>query len=315
MTSWELMMKILVQNRPENSWQGGDYVQLNNTVEALRNLGVEVDISDDLVVPVDVIKQYDLVHLWNFSMIWTKYQLWVARKHKIPVVCSMIYHESDQFIPYHPEQQIMLNELSCAIFQTKGEMERVKRHLTLDESKVSFVQNGIDDFWRTVSDKVISMEGFVLTVGRIEPSKGQLDVALVCQTLGKPYVIIGEVTDKEYAIACANAGAIIKSPMTKEELKPWYYSAAVYIQPSRAETWGLCVDEAGSQGTPIVLTDHCEREDYDFIRCEYGNQKSIEKGILKAWDMPKDFTFAEGLKSWAGIGLQIKEIYEKICKK
>lgn len=305
------MMKILVQNRPEKSWQGGDYIQLNNTVAALRKLGVEIDISDDLVVPPEVIKQYDLVHLWNFSMIWTKYQLWVARKYKIPVVCSMIYHESDQHITYDL-QQIMLDELSSAIFQTKGEMERVKRHLTLDESKVSFVQNGIDDFWKTIDGIVPSMEGYVLTVGRIEPSKGQLDAAIACKTLGKPYVMIGEVTDKEYAIKCEEQGAIIKSPMTKEELKPWYFGAKVYVQASRAETWGLCVDEAGSQGTPIVLTDHCERDDYDFIRCEYGNQESIKKGILKAWDMPKDFTFAEGLKPWAGIGLQIKEIYEKI---
>jgi glycosyltransferase involved in cell wall biosynthesis len=304
-------MKILYCNRPKSAWNGGDYVQLEETANALRNLGVEIDISEDLVVSPETISKYDIVHLWNFSMPWTKYQLWVARKHKIPTVCSMIYHESDQWIPYS-NQQIMLDELQCPIFQTKGEMERVKRHLTLDENKARFIQNGINPYWKTISDRKVSMPGFVLTVGRIEPSKGQLDAAKACKELGYPYIIIGEITDKQYACDCEEAGAIIKGFMTMEELKPWYYSAKVYIQPSKAETWGLCVDEAGSQGTPVVLTTMCEREDYPFIRCEYGNQESIKSGITKAWNMEKDYTFAETLKTWDEIALSVLEIYQNL---
>ena len=83
-------MKILFQNRRKDLWQGGDYVQMEETARALRKLGYEIDISDEYVVKPDVIERYDLVHLWNFSMEWTKFQLWVARKHKKPVVCSMI---------------------------------------------------------------------------------------------------------------------------------------------------------------------------------------------------------------------------------
>lgn len=36
-----------MQNRKKSAWNGGDYVQLEKTAEALRRLGVEVDINEE----------------------------------------------------------------------------------------------------------------------------------------------------------------------------------------------------------------------------------------------------------------------------
>lgn len=304
-------MKILFQNRNRNLWQGGDYTQLDNTVVALRKLGYEIDISEEYVVKPNVIEQYDLVHLWNFSMEWTKFQLWVARKHKKPVICSMIYHESGEWISYNL-QQIMADELSYAIFQTKGESDRLKRHIKINENKIAYIQNGIDPFWLDTCSSRIPMERFVLTVGRIEPNKGQLTTAKVCRDLGVAYICIGEIMDVKYATECMKNGAEIHKPMTKEELKPWYYSASVYIQPSKAETWSLCVDEAGSQGTPIILTEACERDDYPFVRCKWEDFDSIRNEIKGSLDVKKDFTFKETLKTWDTVAEQIAKLYENI---
>lgn len=305
-------MKILIQNRRRSLWQGGDYTQLDYTVEALRKLGYEIDISEQYVVSPETIEKYDLVHLWNFSMEWTKFQLWVARKHKKPVICSMIYHESDAFIPYNL-QQIMMDELSYAIFQTKGEMERAKRHLTIKDEQIKYIPNGIDSFWLEISQSRLPMERFVLTVGRIEPSKGQLTTAKVCKDLGIAYICIGEIMDVDYARKCMENGAEIKQPMKKEELKPWYYSANVYIQPSKAETWSLCVDEALSQGTPCILTEMCERE-LPVIRCKWEDYESIKSSIQKAIEMKKDFTLSESLKTWDSVAQDISKLYEEISK-
>lgn len=304
-------MKILFQNRRRSLWQGGDYTQLDHTITALKKLGYEIDISEEYVVKPDVIEQYDLVHLWNFSMEWTKFQLWVARKHKKPVICSMIYHESGEWIPYHL-QQIMSDELSYAIFQTKGESERLKRHVSIEEKKIIYIPNAIDPFWLEPCTSRIPMERFVLTVGRIEPSKGQLTVARVCKSLGIAYICIGEIMDSEYATKCMQEGAEIRKAMSKEELKPWYYSAQVYIQPSKAETWSLCVDEAGSQGTPIILTEACERTDYPFIRCKWEDYESIKSAIKGSLEVNKDFTFKETLKTWDTVAEQIAKLYENI---
>src|SRR6185369_5798954 len=146
------------------------------------------------------------------------------------------------------------------------------------------IQNGINPFWLETSASRIPMEKFVLTVGRIEPNKGQLEVAKVCKELGFAYICIGEILDREYASKIKSFGAEIRPFMTKEELKPWYYSAQVYIQPSKAETWSLCVDEAVSQGTPVILTDMCERE-VPFIRCKHADESSIRKTILECWNL------------------------------
>lgn len=305
-------MKILFQNRSKDAWMGGDWVQLENTAEALRKLGVEVDINEDpFISPPERLLDYDIIHLWNFSMQWTKYQLWCARKWKKPVVCSMIYHESDAFVPY-PLQQIMVNELSYAIFQTRGESERAKRHLNIPEEKIKYIGNGIDSWWLNKSELIVPESPFVLTVGRIEPSKGQLACAKACQELDIPYICIGEGKDPEYIKEVESFGARVLPKMTKEELKPWYYTARVYAQPSHAETWGLAVDEATSQGTPVVLTSRCEREDLYFHRCEYDNVESIKSAIRVAWEEKKDFTKAKKLKTWDDVAKELLEVYKTI---
>jgi glycosyltransferase involved in cell wall biosynthesis len=305
-------MKVLFQNRRKDAWLGGDWVQLENTANALRKLGIEVDINEEpFISPPEKILDYDIVHLFNFSMQWTKYQLWVARKWKKPVVCSMIYHENDSFVPYDL-QQIMMNELSYAIFQTKGEAERAKRHLSVPEEKIKYVGNGIDSWWLEKSDKVVPYDPFVLTVGRIEPSKGMLACAKACKELKLPYICIGEGKEEEYIEELRAEGAIVLGKMTKEELKPYYFSAKVYCQPSSAETWGLAIDEASSQGTPCVLTSMCERDDYPFIRCEFDNVESIKSAIHEAWKLPKSYTHAKQLKTWDDIGREILDIYKTI---
>lgn len=303
--------RILFQNRRRSLWKGGDYTQLDHTVDTLRKLGYEVDISEDYVVSVATIQKYDIVHLWNFSMEWTKFQLWTARKHKIPVVCSMIYHEFEDQIPYNL-QQIMMDELSYAIFQTKGESERAKRHLTVPKEKIAIIQNGIDPWWLEQSASRLPMERFVLTVGRIERSKGQLEVAIACKQIGIQYVCIGEIMDEEYGHKIIELDAEILPFKDREHLKPYYYSASVYIQPSEAETWSLCVDEAGSQGTPIILTEMCERDDYSFIRCKPHDVESIKNAIRGSLEIGRDFEFKKTLKTWDEIILKISKLYENI---
>lgn len=304
-------MKVLFQTRQKASWIGGDLIQLEQTAEALRRLGVEVDISEEIfITPPEKLLEYDIVHLWNFSMIWTKYQLWSARKFKRPVVCSMIYHEGEDFIPFNL-QQIMLDETSWAIFQTEGEKARVTRHLKLDESKSAIIPNAIDEWWLEKSDSILPLEAFVLTVGRVETNKGQLECALACKKLKIPYICIGEIREEEYAKKVKKAGGILKGKMTKRELKPYYASAKVVVQPSRAETWCLCIDEALSQGTQVVLTENCERNDIDIPRCKHGNKDDIMRAIQENWK-PKDYSRSKLLKTWDEVAKDILKLYEQI---
>lgn len=300
-------MRVLFCNRPKSFWQGGDYFQMEKTAEALRELGVEVDITEEYVVKPEVIELYDIVHLWNFSMIWTKYQLWVARKHKKPVVCSMIYHESDEFIPYNL-QQIMLNELSAQIYLTESEKERVIRRLQpIGETYV--IPNGIDSFW--FKDTKIAKEDIVLTVGRIEPNKGQLAVARVCNKLGIPYYCIGELKDPNYGDELLAEHAILLDKKEPNELIQWYARAKVFALVSKAEIFPLTVMEAMAQNCQIVLTTTSEWKP-KVQYASYGNLDHIEEAIQECLETNIDYKTAIKAYTWTACAEQIKQIYEKI---
>lgn len=56
---------------------GGDKVQIENTAEELRKLGVEVDVRDNLNMDVS---RYDIVHV--FQLDWTAEPYFYAKKAK-----------------------------------------------------------------------------------------------------------------------------------------------------------------------------------------------------------------------------------------
>jgi glycosyltransferase involved in cell wall biosynthesis len=308
-------MKVLMQNRPENLWQGGDMVQLRKTQAALGRLGVETDFNDKPVHPVPLIfRMYDVIHNFNFSMSWSRYQTWVAKKHKKPLVFSMIYHEGEQFIPYS-DQQIMADATDAMIFLTKGEIERAKRHLKIDDAKCHVIPNGVDPFWFKPVGGDSGLPPFALTVGRIEPSKGQLEVAEACRSLGMKYVCIGQRTDEAYAQSCESAGAALFPAMESKDLIKFYGQCAVFVLASSAEVQPLSVMEAMAQGAPVVLTHRCEWETFNVVRCHPHDAKSIEAAIQVALLRGKNVAGIEEMKAmtWDAVALKLKPIYESLC--
>ena len=308
-------MKVLFQNRPENLWQGGDMIQLRQTAAALERLGLETEFNDKPVYPVPLLfRGFDVIHNFNFSMAWARYQTWTAKKHKKPLVYSMIYHEGEQFVPYK-DQQVMADATDAMIFLTKGEIARVKRHLTIDDAKCHVIPNGVDKFWFKPVAPQKGLPEFALTVGRVEPSKGQLDVARACKRLGMKYVMIGQRTDEEYTRMCEKEGAAHLSPMEPKDLIKFYAQCSVFVLASQAEVQPLSAMEAMAQGARVVLTDRCEWETRNVKRCQPGDDKSIESAIQAVMLGGKNY---EGIKemqglTWDSVALQLKSIYDSLC--
>jgi glycosyltransferase involved in cell wall biosynthesis len=297
-------------NRPKDLWVGGDYVQLEKTAEALRKLGVEVRIFEHPLPPPKEIQALDIIHYWNFSMEWSKYAVWLGVKYKKPLVASMIYHESEHYIPY-ANQQLMLDN-THPIFLCEGEKERVKRHLKVKKS--SIIPNGIDKEWFKPTREKVPVTDYVLTVGRLDGTKGQLETAQACKELGLTYVMIGEDFDTEYTETCKLLGAIHLGKMTREELKKWYKHASLYVLMSKKELMPLTVMEAGAFKKNIVLTDKCE---YQFPNVKYSNTEDLRENIMRALLLEKNETLYKFVKSqtWDDVALSIKHIYDGLRKK
>lgn len=307
-------MRVLMQNRPEELWQGGDMVQLRATQAALSRLGVDVEYSGLPVYPASGMRNFEIVHTFNFSMKWNKYQTWVAKKHKKPLVCSMIYHEGGQFVSYE-HQQIMADNTDAMIFLTRGEIERVKRHIRIDDEKCHIIPNGIDSDWFKVTPRDPNVPAYALTVGRIEPSKGQLEVALACKNIGIHYMMIGQRTDEGYARRCEDLGATYCAPMEKNDLIRMYANCSVFALASKAEVMPLTVMEAMAQAAPVVLTDRCEWETSNVLRCTPEDVKSIEHSLLMALAMPRNRRGQEEMRSvtWDHVAKKILDIYNTLC--
>lgn len=307
-------MRILFVNRPEARWVGGDFVKLRKVAEGLGKLGVEADVYEMEKLGLDQwfgVEQYDIVHTWNFSMPWSKYAVWLGGKKKKKLVASMIYHDTEAFVPYGL-QQVMMDHMDACIYETESEVERVRRHLKPRNTFI--VPNGVDSWWFEGEAKRAPIRDYVLTVGRIEPTKGQYEAAKACRKLGLRYVIIGGTTDPEYAAICAAEGALIYPPMPQERLRSWYAGCSAYVQPSSNETWGMAVDEAGTQGAPIVVSEGFERKDIPATYCRHGSVKSIAEAIGKAIEGGRNVGFQEQLRkrTWDSVAADYKEIYEKI---
>lgn len=297
-------MKILFQNRNPKLWIGGDMIQLEKTMEALRGLGVECDFANELV---DV-ASYDIVHLFNFSMPWTYYQFLHAKKYHKPVVCSTIYHDTDAFIPFE-NQQIIADTIEALIFNTEAEIERFNNHLKAPLNKSFVIPNGVDKMWSTVITP--ARTGYALTVGRISRDKGQLETAKACQRLKLPYVMIGEPQDTGYLAECQSYGAEWFPAVQPQELLGWYAGCSVFILASKSEIMPLTAAEAGGQKKNVVITKNCTWKIPNAVETD-SNVNHIKDAINQALSMPPNEILYRYVQehTWEATAKQIKEVYQ-----
>ena len=303
-------------NRPKHVWQGGDYVQMEETAKALRAKGIDVEIDDQFIyVPAIKYRHFDIIHTFNFSMPWTPLQMGLAFSYKKPTVCSMIYHDREDFVPFK-DQQHMADTMTKAVFINHGEVERFKKKVNIDDSKVEIVPNGIDEFWFKKCKKV-EQRPYVLTVGRIEPHKGQLAVAKACKNLGIKYIMAGMIVDSAYAELCEAAGAIYQSPLSQKPLRQLYANSSCVVLNSKAEIQPLTIMEAGAQAKNVVVSNQCLWKDIPgALWVECNDIVGIKNAIEKAITLPPNKTLQEHLKNytWSHVADKLIKIYESTLR-
>jgi glycosyltransferase involved in cell wall biosynthesis len=212
------------------------------------------------------------------------------------------------------------------------ELKQLNRLFAVPESRMRVVPNCADAAFE-LGDKNLfiskyGIENFVLSVGRIEPRKNQLNLIKAMKGSALPLLIVGDpVSDyMDYYDECKKAGSgnvIFTGRISHEDpmLKSAYKACASFVSQGWFETPGLTALEAGLAGANVATTDKgCTREFFkDFV--EYFNPSdigSIRSAIDKSIHKESSTAFSDYIKRellWGVAAKKRVEIYRNILSK
>ncbi|HHV63437.1 MAG TPA: glycosyltransferase family 4 protein [Firmicutes bacterium] len=301
-------VRVLFQSRPDIlTLPAGDTIQLFETMQHLRRLGVHIDHSGELHPPLD---GYDLVHLFNITRIAeTRVQCDNAVAQGKPVVISTIYWNMEEYFEREETRHAAdllkwwkrdnayraetLKKASLLLPNAVSEMELIKKDFGVDRP-YRVVPNGADPgFGDAKASEFVAEYGvdkIILCVGRISPRKNQLAVVKALRCVDIPLFFIGSVNDPFYLELCRkHAGPHVRfvTHMPHSRLASAYKAAKVHVLASWYDTPGLASLEAAVAGCNIVSTNRGTAREYfgDLAwYCDPADPDSIRRAVLDAYE-------------------------------
>jgi len=296
-------LSVLMLARPDLlTYPGGDTTQVLKTAEALRKIGVKVDIN-----PREIdYGAYDLMHFFN--IIDPEDILGHIRSTKLPFVVSTIYCLYEEYDRYHRKDLIgwayrllptdgveylktiakwlikgdkinskeffwrghsgsikeIIRNAACLLPNSESEYKRLVQDYGLEQRYV-VVPNGVDLDKFQPQDN--SDRDLVICVARIEGRKNQLNLIKALNDTAFEVYIIGKpaLNQPKYYEECraiAKPNIHFTGYVSNEELMDFYNRAKVHILPSWFETTGLSSLEAALMGCNVIVTDKGDVRDY-----------------------------------------------------
>jgi glycosyltransferase involved in cell wall biosynthesis len=235
---------------------------------------LEYDIFESEVIK-EIIREnskkgFDIVHthgaLTKAAFIIKKvYNIkWIHTFHAIEKLrAKELSNEEKQFEDLISWIEHTVNYSDGSIFVSKELSEEGKKHYTLKSKMI--IPNGVD--FKLFNYQPMTNKN-VLFIGRFSKEKGVdflpklidsiMKIENATFTIVCPYNSLGgelkqirgyiSRLEKKYK----NRLKIIDKPQDQEALKELYKNCQVYIQPSKYESFGLCILEAMATGRPVV---------------------------------------------------------------
>jgi len=272
---------------------GGGEVQLLKTKEALAKLGVPIKLFD---IWNDRLRDFDILHVFG-SVKDALPMMEEAKRVGVKVVLSTICwyswksalgtygslgakagalarHAAKVFFPFVPSRRKRMMELADILMPNSVmEAEQLRRFFNVLKEKIRVIPNGVDPVFADAKPDAFvekyGLKDFVLTVGRIEPRKNQLNMIRALSGTGIPYVLIGDPVKSypEYYEACRRAAGsnvhfLGNIPHESELLRSAYAACDTFLLASWLKTPGLAALEAGLAGAKIVITSEGATREY-----------------------------------------------------
>ena len=307
---------------------GGGEIQLLKTREYLEKEAINIDLFE---MWKSKIEDYDLLHVFG-SVKDCLGLVRVAKKRNVKVAISPVFWSdfrralftegglrtrSDLFIrhllkvlfPVFPSaRRSLFLESDLILPNSEMEKEQLVRLFSLSKEKIKVVYNGVDEDLVHADPSFFKakygVQPFILSSGRIEPRKNQLNLIRAIKNIpNQKLILIGSPVSgyEEYYKKCRYEGESFTTFIpTLEHSDPLFRSAyaacELYVLPGWFETPGLVALEAALAGSKVVATKGGSTIEYFKDLVQYidpANIVDIQLKIAESLKKPKNDVLKE----------------------
>lgn len=256
-----------------DSWYSNEF-EFNGFFLKSINIGSEASLSCEVIKYIK--KSYDVIVLGGYSSPTSMIASLYMKTHKIPY-----YLNADGgFINYNENKITKLIKSffisSASYWLCSG--EETKKYLTYYGAKTDYIFKfpftsikntdilksliSLDRKEKLKNELGIPYDKVILSVGQFIPRKGFDWMIEAYKEIDKEIgiYIIGGNPSEEYKSLKKKYEMInlhFIDFQNKVSLNKWYQSADLFVLPTREDIWGLVINEAMSQGIPVITTDKC----------------------------------------------------------
>lgn len=324
---------------------------LLKTKEAIEQHGMEVKLFN---LWEDKLKDFDILHIFG-SVKDCLGLMQAAKSLKLKVALSPIYWSTLQraFYEYgdiYKKSLMCLQHMTKVVFpaapsarremmmladkllpNSQAEAIQVSRLFKVRKEKMHVVPLGVDDnFEKAGKETFIAKYGirdFILSVGRIEPRKNQLNLIKAVKHLDLPLIIIGDPVQgyEKYYQECRSASDknvfFIKRLAHNDPLLASAYAACkVFALQGWFETPGLAALEAGLAGARLAVTKYGSTKEYFNDYAEYLNPAcagSIKDAIILSLNKDNQKALKRHIKDnylWSNSAQETIKAYKELLR-
>lgn len=296
-------MRIAFLNRGREAHPGGDVIQLDATMAALRKLGVE---CDDVGWDVPRLREYDLCHMMHCQFSWSWGNFNAIKDAGKKYVLTPIYYPGCLFEGITKDQlHEMLRDAELLLPFSHEEVNDMLGYLPTDliGGHCRIIPNGTDlSFYRENGDPELDANGDVLCVSARGPSDKNIDqIRRACELAGLNFY-------------CATA-------VLHADLPEVYAGYRIFVNASDSERMSLTIGEALCTGCRVLATKHNRgNEWYGPGLYTFDPQESVETlaARIQAVDRLSDGQWdwspnaKARLLTWDLVAAQLKSVYEQV---
>ncbi len=148
----------------------------------------------------------------------------------------------------------------------------------IPDERIVVTRNGVD---RAFSPGA-GAHDYALVVGAVQERKNPLAALAAAEEAGLPLVVAGPAKEPALARELERRGARLTGYVEQAELVELYRGAAVLLQASRYEGFGLPVVEAMASGTPVVAVDEPALREVGGDAVLYADEAGLGEAVLLA---------------------------------